>query len=350
MFDAKKLLDAMVAGTSEAGAPGKGGLGDILNQALNKTGQAGKGAAGGLADVLGGLLGGGKAQAAAPGASGEGAAGSLGGMLGQALNSIKGTGGKVGTLGEMAKDVFGQATTGVKDAAGKINEATGAGGKLEEVIKQMTGGQGSADLIARAKELVKNNPAAAGALAGALGALVLGTRGGRSIAIDAAKLGGLVLIGGLAYKAWQNYQSGQQTTASASGPPQAAPAGSGFDQAQSNDNAALYIRAMIAAAAADGEVDAAERERIIGGLRQVGLDPSAASFLEQEFSRPAAIAELARHAGSPEIAAQVYTAARVAIEPDTPAEQRFLADLAGALRLDPGLAGHIDAATRSVRA
>ena len=47
------------------------------------------------------------------------------------------------------------------------------------------------------------------------------------------------------------------------------------------------------------------------------------------------------------IATQVYTAARLAADPDQPAEQRFLARLAAGLKLQPELVSNIDAAARS---
>ncbi len=389
MFDAKKLLDAMVAGTSPAAAPGQGGFGDLMNQMAQRMapGDAGRPAggsapqSGGLGDLLGQMMGqdtqsGNNRPSAAgaqqsgglgdmlgqmlgkdsqPGATG--ASGDLGSVFGQVLDKMKGAAEQArgpatdmaGNIAGKAKDMFGKATTGVGDAARDFDQQTGAAGKLDDLIKQMSGGQSAGDLLARAQDLVKNNPAASGALAGALGALVLGTRSGRGVAMDAAKLGGLVLISGLAYKAWRNYQDGQSTTASSTGGAQAAPLGSGFDAAQSNDNAVTYLRAMIAAAAVDGQITDAERSRIIGGLGQLGLDADAHQFLDQEFARPASIAELAASASSPEAAAQIYSAARLVIEPDSNVERQFLAELAGALGLDPALAAHIDAAATSVR-
>ena len=51
----------------------------------------------------------------------------------------------------------------------------------------------------------------------------------------------------------------------------AAPAGSGFEPAAvTNENATLLIRTMIAAAAADGRIDAKEQQGILGGMEQAG--------------------------------------------------------------------------------
>jgi uncharacterized membrane protein YebE (DUF533 family) len=300
MLEAKKLLDAMVAGNAQASdadpARPKDVFGDLLGKLQQGTGPSGLG---GVADI--------------------------------------------------AKQVLGQATAGVKDAAGKVDQSTGAGAKIDELIRQLSGGQGAGDLVAKAKEMIAKNPTAAGALAGVLGGLLLGTKTGRGLTWDAARLGGLVLVGGLAYKAYQNYKQGKPPL-DVGGTPVAAPAGSGFEaDRQSNDDALLYLRAMIAAAAADGTVDAQERERIIGGLERIGIESEAARFLDAEFARPATPAELAAEAKTAETRAQVYTAARMTIDPDQPAERNWLADLARALGLDPSLIAHIDAEVGAVR-
>ena len=252
----------------------------------------------------------------------------------------------LGSAAEKARQVFGQATSGVKDAAGRVEQATGAGTKIDELVKQLSGGQGAGDLVAKAKEMIANNPTAAGALGG----LLLGTKTGRGVSWDAAKLGGLVLVGGLAYKAYQNYKQGEPALDTGAALA-AAPAGSGFEPGrQTNEDAVLYLRAMIAAAAADGTIDADERQKIIGGFQKIGIDAEASAFLQQEVARPATVAELAAAARTPEIQAQVYTAARMTIDPDHPAERRWLGHLEGALGLDHALVDLIDAEVQRVRA
>jgi len=60
------------------------------------------------------------------------------------------------------------------------------------------------DKAGQAAQMARDNPLAAGALAG----LLLGTGTGRKITGSALKVGGLAAIAGLAYKAYQNYSSG----------------------------------------------------------------------------------------------------------------------------------------------
>jgi uncharacterized membrane protein YebE (DUF533 family) len=67
------------------------------------------------------------------------------------------------------------------------------------------------------------------------------------------------------------------------------------------------------------------------------------------MATPASIDQIADAAASPEMAAQIYTAARIAINPDTPAEKDFLAGLAGSLGLDAELVANIDAAASAAK-
>lgn len=391
MFDAKSMLDAIVAGNSQPQAPSQADLSQILSHVLQGTQSGGATAAaapdGGLGGMLGQILGGAGGQGGQglggqgtgglggalgqilQGAGGGQGPGGLGGILGQVLGGAGGAGGLGAILGQVmggaggqgaagglggaadiARSIFGNATGGVADAARNINQQTGAVPKLDEIIKQISGGQGGGDLLAKAQELIRNNPAAAGALAGVLGSLTLGTGTGRSVAAHAAKLGGLVLIGGLAYKAYEGYRAGQSPAATAQAAPVQAPAGTGFEpQAQTNETATQYIRAMIAAASADGVVDEAERGRIAGGLQQIGHSPEAAAFVQQELAKPASVADLVAGSSSPAMSLQTYAAARVAIEPDSPAEKAFLAQLAAGLGLDASLVQHMDAAATAAK-
>lgn len=395
MFDAKSILESLVRGAAPQNqAPqGGGGLGDILGQILGG-GQQGQGGAGGggLGDILseigkmtnpGGAApqrgarpdvnadqgqsgGGGLADILAEvqrqlGQSGQGggsapssrqateqSGGGLGDILGQLKDKLGQGGGAAGGGGiaDILGQILTQATSGAKEGATRIGEATGA----KDALGRATGGQSPEELLEKLKGLVRDNPMAATGAAGGLGGLVLGTKTGRAMAGSAVRLGALALIGGLAYKAFQNYQAGKPLITGAM-PAEAAPQGSGFEPAAvTSESAALYIRAMIAAASADGRIDSAEQAKVIGGLKQAGVDAEAEAFLANELNNPASVEDLANAVTSPEEAVQLYTAARMAIEPDTRGEQAYLASLAAALGIDNKLAAHIDATTRSAAA
>lgn len=375
MFDAKSILDILMKGAQPAPAQaqqdgGLGGLGDLLGKVLQggqgqpQAGQQGGGSFGGLGEILGKMMPPGGAQPQAPQAQqGEQGGGGLADILAQLQKQLGGAqaqqggqtgqGGQGGGLMDILGQVLGQATSGVKEGAGRINDATGASDRAREALGQATG-KSPEELLAQVQEWLRANPGMAAAGAGGLGAVLLGTKTGRGMVGSAAKLGALALIGGLAYKAFQNYQNGRPMISSddprrlLSEP---APTGSGFEpDAISNDTATLYIRAMIAAAAADGRIDAKEQKQILGGLQQAGVGEEGQAFLQQEIENPASAADLAGAVSSPQEAVQVYTAARLAIEPDTNEEGDFLADLAQRLGIDADLAAHIDATASAAAA
>jgi uncharacterized membrane protein YebE (DUF533 family) len=343
-MDARRLLDALVGAVSRSGAPGGQGK-SVLDQIL--------------------------------------------GQLGSPAQSA----------GQQAGAVFNQATGGLRDAAGRLNEATGIGPKVDQAARDLTGGQSPGDLAQKAKDFMNRNPGLAEAALLGVAGVLFGSRKSRGVAVDAAKLGGLALIGGLAYTAYQNYQSGkpllnqpegggaglpggagqpqlsrgagvsQSGDASAGSPggrsqrpvtsvPGVVPSSTAAPQSDevtvsapmsSDEDALVLVRAMLAAAVADGHLDEGERSRIVAGLSQAGIDAEATRWVERELADPATVDDLADGVSTPELGAQVYAAARVAIEPDTLQEREFLRGLARALDLDATLVGHIDEAATSLK-
>jgi uncharacterized membrane protein YebE (DUF533 family) len=96
----------------------------------------------------------------------------------------------------------------------------------------------------------------------------------------------------------------------------------------------LMLRAMIAAAKADGHVDAAERARIADQLDAAGLGPAARDAVLAEFDRSATPEALVREARDPMLAAQLYAAAVAGAASIEGAERAWLDGFAKALRLD----------------
>jgi uncharacterized membrane protein YebE (DUF533 family) len=358
------LLGSLMKGGQGGGAAsaapegGMGGLGDLLGKMMQGGGQApaqqasnnpaGGGGMGGLEDMLRKMMPQGGGQGGAPAGGGQGGGmGGLGDILGK-LGGGAGAGGAAGgpNITDILGQIFGQATQGVKEVGGRVEQATGMGGKARDAFGQATG-QSPDDMMAQLKDLISKHQMGAGVAAGGLGAAVLGTKAGRSLAGSAVKVGALALIGGLAYKAYENYSQGRPLispgpSALVDAP---APAGTGFEpQAITNDSALLYIRAMIAAAAADGRIDEKEQQKILGGLKQAGVEQGAHDFLMQEINNPATIDELAAACKTGEEAVQVFTAARISIDLDTQEENDFLVALATKLGIDGKLAQHIDAA------
>jgi uncharacterized membrane protein YebE (DUF533 family) len=98
--------------------------------------------------------------------------------------------------------------------------------------------------------------------------------------------------------------------------------------------AILLLRAMIAAAKADGEVDPEERANIVARLRTAGADADVQRFVEEELARPVDLYAITSEVRDAATAAEVYAASLAAICVDTEAERRYLDNLALRLGLD----------------
>lgn len=228
------------------------------------------------------------------------------------------------------------------------------GSTAQRVLGELTGGKGL-------PQAGRTGDLAGGALAGGALGLLLGSKKARKTAMKyggtAVKLGGLALVAGLAYKAYSNWQQGQQATAGGPTPapvpagpkllppptespfnPEAAPEGS-------NARAEHILIAMIAAAKADGHIDADEQSRIFGHLDALGLDTEAKAFVIDELRAPVDIERVVRQATDETSKAEIYAASLLAMDPDTPAERAWLDLLAARLGLDRALAAEIERTT-----
>ncbi|MDQ1187109.1 tellurite resistance TerB family protein [Agrobacterium larrymoorei] len=218
---------------------------------------------------------------------------------------------------------------------------------------QVPGLSGSVrDRAGQAAEIAKNNPMKAGALAAA----ILGTKTGRKLAGNAAAVGGIAAIAGLGYLAYRNYQSGKSPQAATQPQPTQEllppPVDSPFHPQSpvlSNSFALTLVQAMIAAAKADGHIDAAERAHIMEKVKISGLDHEAEAFIEKELADPLDIDALVAAAKTEEQKVEIYTASRLTIEPDSRAERGYLDLLAGRLGLPDALVEHIEATVSAAK-
>ena len=194
-----------------------------------------------------------------------------------------------------------------------------------------------------------------GAVAGGLAAILLGSKGGRKLAGNAVKYGGMAVLGALAYRAYQNYQAGNAPSASqaSSAPAIAAlpaPEGTPFNpsnEAEQQSLARNLLRAMIAAAKADGHIDASEQANIFSQMDQLDLSPEEKAFVIDELRRPLDIDAVASGVRTPEEASEIYAASLLAIDVDNAAERGYLGMLAARLNLDEKLVAHLHATIES---
>ena len=124
------------------------------------------------------------------------------------------------------------------------------------------------------------------------------------------------------------------TAAAPPPPPSASVRSENVDATEAGQEAVLLIRAMIAAANADGIIDEKERNRILKKLETVDLTGEEQSFIVKELLSPAGLEDIVSQVKSPEMAKMVYTVSLLAIEVDTDAERSYMKTLAQQLSLN----------------
>ncbi len=205
-------------------------------------------------------------------------------------------------------------------------------GFLEHLLKSTQGDGGSASNPSNAGGLggMLNADFGKGALAGgALGLLLGKNRTTRKL----ATYGGLAAIGVMAYKAYGDYKQ-QQGGVSAEAEPQTVDR---LPPPQVELHSQAILKALVAAAKADGHVDARERRVIEGEFSRVNQDAELQQWLHAELEKPLDPAEVARAATTPEIASEMYLASVMAADEQNFMERAYLDELARQLKLDDAL-------------
>ena len=178
-----------------------------------------------------------------------------------------------------------------------------------------------------------------GALAGGVVALLLGSKGGRSLTGGLLKYGSLAALGGLAYTTYKNWQNSQGDAAT---PPPGQPVGELQGPVADRRSLAL-LKAIIAAAKADGHIDAEEQQKIEAQIARFGLDNDTLTMLQKELEKPLNPSDIAAGADSPEAAAEIYLASLLVINVDNFMERAYLDELARLLGLAPDLVAQLEA-------
>ena len=194
---------------------------------------------------------------------------------------------------------------------------------------------------------------AAGAAAGSIVGLLLGSKKAKKIGGNLLSYGGAAVLGGLAYKAWQNYQSNKQPAAASAPaevlpPPADSPFNATVSAATDGKPFALaLVRAMIAAAKADGHIDATEQKSLFERIETLGLDAESKAFVFDELSRPTDLNAIAALPRGQEQAAEIWLVSRLAVDPDDVREKAYLSALGAKLNLPPQLLEHLESQASS---
>lgn len=174
--------------------------------------------------------------------------------------------------------------------------------------------------------------AGGGALAAGAMGLLLGNKKARKFGGKAVVYGGLAALGVIAYKAYGNWQA-QQGTA-----PQREPQTIDRLPAQQvEQHSQAILKALVAAAKADGHVDERERTLIEGEFTRLDNDQELQHWLHAELNKPLDPADVARAASTPEMAAEMYIASVMLVDEENFMEKSYLDELARQLKLEPGL-------------
>ena len=147
-------------------------------------------------------------------------------------------------------------------------------------------------------------------------------------------------LASLGMMAFQAYQAWQRSQASA---PQEAPrtvdllAGPEVEE-----HSHAILRALIAAAKADGRIDPAEKQMISTEIGRHTDDPDLQQWLDDEVAKPLDANDVAQSATDPGIASEMYLASIMLVDDQQDAERNYLDELAAALNIDPDLQVHLE--------
>lgn len=179
---------------------------------------------------------------------------------------------------------------------------------------------------------------------GGIAALLMSSKKARSFAGSAAKVGGAALLGSLAFKAFKNWQA-----SSAKAQPEktalnqelaALPQTEATFEYELQSNADFQltlVKAMIAAAKADGHIDDIEQTRIFDAVEQMPSSNDFKFMMMDLLRYPTSVQELASEVNSLEQKTELYLISCFAIDVDNEAENRHLNALANALELPHAL-------------
>lgn len=186
---------------------------------------------------------------------------------------------------------------------------------------------------------------ASGAAGGALTSVLMGKKS-KKAGKKALKVGALAAVGGLAWKAYKQYSDNKSSQPVSQANTQAIPpqpqhqafdystrqiAPEQFETVVADDTSEcgqmLLVRAMIAAAHADGHIDGDEQQRIFGKVDEMDLSVADKASLFDELRNPLSMDQIVTKTPNSETAIEVYAASLMAIDMAAPASQVYLNQL-----------------------
>ena len=146
----------------------------------------------------------------------------------------------------------------------------------------------------------------------------------------------------MAYKAFNTWQQNSSVPVQASQPRTV----DRIPAPEAEFHGKAVLRAIIAAAKADGHIDDRERQLIDQSIAQLTDDRDVQLFVDQELRKPMDPAEIAASATTPEIAAEMYLASLLMVDEENFMERAYLDELARQLKLDPSFKAELERQAR----
>jgi len=181
-----------------------------------------------------------------------------------------------------------------------------------------------------------------GAIAAGVLALLLGTGAGRRITGSALKIGSLAAIGGIGWKAYQNWQQQNSDKAAQEAANNKLIPINELPEKEANERSLVLLKAMIAAAKADGHVNNKEIEIINKQIENLGLSKDVADLLEGEISKPLDIKEVAALAKNKAMASEIYLVSAIVTDKENSMEREYLSSLAKSMQLPNSLVAQLE--------
>ncbi|MDX1573285.1 MAG: tellurite resistance TerB family protein [Methylophaga sp.] len=204
-----------------------------------------------------------------------------------------------------------------------------------QFLQQQTGGKG----IDSSQVSQFLTGAGGGALAGTAVGLLLGNKKARKIGGSVLKYGGVAALGAVAFKAYQSWQQNQ-----AGAPQQTPQTVDRLPAPEAEQHSQSILIAMLGAAKADGHIDDRERQLIDDQVAGLTTDTELKLWLDNELKKPVNPGEIAQHAKTPEMAAEMYLASLLMVDEESFMEKAYLDELARQLKIDDALKAEIHAA------
>lgn len=181
-----------------------------------------------------------------------------------------------------------------------------------------------------------------GATVGKIISLLVGNKSTQIIAGKVASYGGPSLLGGLAFKAYDNWKHQRNEETYLAAIRDFHRYGMQHSDIQEKDFKMIIVKVMIAAAKANGCVDSNEQKIILDAVNSMSLSTANKALVLDMLRDDISLQEITSAKMSVELKSEIYLAARLIIGSENVIESAFLKRLIDALQLPESLIRQLD--------